>query len=212
MTLLLIALAVASGPSSSSHDAEYRRLSEEMDRMAKAGNWNAVEYSFSRLDALGVPHSFKVLLHAAFAAREAGDMALAKERLHAAAALRQDPAVEEWLWSIQRDYVPVLVAADLLANYRLVPEQLPFSPEHRRAVQFAMRKVEEDGYFKGLLPKGVYHFRPFLDDDPGRRFTLDLRRERQSVDLRTRLGPTKRDRRRRKRLDRRLERAAQRGR
>lgn len=177
-----------------------------MDRMAEAGNWLAVERSFGRLDALGSPHTFDVLVNAAFSARERGDITLARKRLHDADALGDDPQVDEWLWTIEKDYAFVLVAADLMANYRLLPEQMPFSPEHRRAVQFAMQKVEHDGIFNGLLPKGAYRFEPVVPSERARTYAFDLRTERKSIDLRTKEGPTKRDRRRRARLDRKLAR------
>lgn len=174
--------------------------------MAKVGNWPAVERSFVRLEAMGFPHTFKVLVNAAYSAREIGDIALAKERLHAARTLEADKAVDEWLWSIQQEYAPLMVAADLTDNYRLIPGAMPFSPEHRRAVEFAVEKVEEDGRFDGLLPKGTYTFEPFDESAPRPSFTFDLTHERPSVDLRTHPGPTKRDRRKRARIDKKMAR------
>lgn len=202
LSLLLFSMAWADAPGRP--PAEYQRLSDEMVRMAKAGNWTAVERSFSRMETIGHPHTFRVLVNAAHAARERGDIGLARERLLEADQLETDPDVKQWLWSIQQDYAPVFVAADLPANYRLVPAAMPFVPDKRRAVLFAQGQVVEDSAFKGLLPKGQYTFRPFEEEGGGHVFTFDLRRERPTIDLRTRETPTRRDRRRRARIDKRL--------
>lgn len=206
MLLFLLPLLASAAPSSGTDHGEYRRISEDMHRMAKAGNWLAVERSFLRLEKLGSPHTVKVLLDAAYSARERGDMTVARQRLHQASRIGENPKVAAWLWDIEKQYAPVTVAADLLDNYRLVPEAMPFSPEHRRVVQVAMERVRQDGYFSGLLPKGAYRFEPYVNGE-GRVYRFDLNTDRSSIDLRTKDEPTGRDRRRRARLDRRLEKA-----
>lgn len=198
--LLLTSFVLAAEPVQR-RPAEYQRLSEEMKRMAKAGNWGAVERSFLRLDAISTEHTFAVLLNSAFSAREMGDVGLAKQRLVAASKLQKDPIVEEWLWSIQDKYVSVFLGSNLADNMRLFPESMPFMPEQRSAVQFAMKTIEEEALFDGLLPKGKYTFRPLTETDGPYVLHFDLSRERQSIDLRSHKHGTASDRRKRRRID-----------
>jgi hypothetical protein len=191
--------------------AEYVRLAEEMGRKAKKNNWVAVERTFGKLDAMGIPHSFTVLWNAAHAARHRGDILAARERLKKAAKIEENEDVANWLWDIQQDYGPVMVAADLPANYRLVPKKMPFEPTKRKAVEFGVKQVLENSYFDGLLPRGVYTFEPLgAPDDSPLSFDFTLRADRQRFDLRTREEPTRADRRKRARIDRKLEKQRQR--
>ncbi len=186
--------------------AEYVRLAEEMARQAKRNNWVAVERTYGKLDAMGLPHTFTVLWNAAHAARNQGNILAARERLKAAAKIEEKKELTDWLWDIQQDYGPVMVAADLPANYRLVPKKMPFEPEKRKAVEFGVEKVLEDSYFDGLLPRGIYTFEPLnAADDSPRSFQFTLRADRQRFDLRTHEEPTRADRRKRARIDRKLE-------
>jgi hypothetical protein len=210
--LLLFASAFAGDPEAvgatpETRAAEYLRLSEEMDRSATRANWVAVERLFAKLDEMGQPHTYAVLINAAQAARAVGDLATAKARLLQAHALKEDRSVAEWLWQIQEQYGPVLLAADLPANYRLVPKAMPFNPEHRRAVEFAQSRVLADSYFDGLLPLGQYVFAPYEPAADAVVFAFEARQNRQRFDVRTKDEPTRRDRKRRERIDRRLERA-----
>jgi hypothetical protein len=197
--LLLASIAMADGPR---RPAEYQRLSEDMARMAKVGNWSAVERSFRRLDAISQDHPFKVLVAAAYSARETGNVALVRDRLQQAAALQADEDVQNWLFSLQEKYVAVTLAADLADDMRLFPKQMPFAPEERAAVQFAMQTVEDEAMFVGLLPKGEYTFRPIDTTEGPYVLPFDLAKERHTIDLRTHKHGTARDRRKRKRLDR----------
>ncbi|MEZ4323315.1 MAG: hypothetical protein R3F61_37975 [Myxococcota bacterium] len=185
--------------------AEYVRLAEEMDRAVKRNNMVQVERLFEKLDTMGLPHSFPVLVNAAHAARSEGDILTAKKRLSDAQRLQESEDIVRWLWDIQNDYGPVMVAADLPDNYRLECKQMPFEPEHRRAVQYAQERVLEDSFFEGLLPRGEYVFRSYgAPDDSPRTFAFTLRADRQRFDLRTKDVPTRGDRKKRARIDRRV--------
>ena len=186
--------------------AEYVRLAENMAMHAKRNNWVAVERTFQKLDEMGLPHTFTVLWNAAHAARNQGNIMGARDHLRAAAKLEEKKEVADWLWDIQQDYGPVMVAADLPANYRLIPEKMPFEPEKRKAVEYGVNEVLVDSYFDGLLPRGVYTFEP-LDAPEGSplSFRFTLRADRQRFDLRTHDEPTRADRKKRERIDKKLE-------
>lgn len=211
--VLLVWCAFAGEPGSAvtspgSRAAEYQRLSEEMDRAAKRTNWVAVERLFASLEAMGQPHTFTVFVQAAQAARGQGDTATAKARLLKAAAIREDREVLDWLWQIQKEYGPVMLAADLPANYRLTTEAMPFNPEHRKSVEYAQNQVIEASMFDGLIPRGSYRFAPYRVEADSLVFDFEVRENPRRIDIRTKDEPTRADRKKRERIDRRIAREA----
>jgi len=210
--VLALGVAVAGGPPSGapvsdmSQQAEYVRLAEELNKAMTRNNWVAVERLFGKLEAVGVPHTRTPLYNAGLAAMQRGEIAVARSRLIAAQKLEETDDVGELLWTIQRSYGPVMLAADLPANYRLECEVMPFGTIERAAVKFAKQSVLEDSYFEGLIPRGEYSFQPYLEDSEGPSFKFTLRADRQRFDLRTREEPTGADRKKRARIDRKIAR------
>ena len=212
LVVLGLGVAVAGGtPSGSavsevSRQAEYVRLAEELNKAMTRNNWVAVERLFGKLEEIGVPHTRSALYNAGLAAMQRGNIAEAKARLIAAQKLQETDDVGDLLWTIQRSYGPVMLAADLPANYRLKCEVMPFSTIERTAVIFAKQSVLEDSFFEGLIPRGEYVFGPYLDESEGPSFEFTLRADRQRFDLRTREEPTGSDRKKRARIDRKIAR------
>jgi hypothetical protein len=205
--LLTMSAAFAGDPGSDlaspeGRQAEYVRLSEEMYRAAKRNNWVAAERLYGKLDEMGMPHTFAVMVSGAHAARFRGDMTTARARLQQAAKIEESKEVMAWLWDIQNDYGPVKLAADLPANYRLECVSMPFEPEQRKAVEFAQQEILEKSYFEGILPRTEYVFKPFSGDSPS--FPFTLRADKQTFDLRTHEVPTGRDRKKRARIDKKI--------
>ncbi|MCB9674097.1 MAG: hypothetical protein H6737_03220 [Alphaproteobacteria bacterium] len=185
--------------------AEYVRLAEEMYRATKRNNWTAVERLYGQLDEMGMPHTFQVLTNAAHAARNRGDITTARVRLIEASRIQDSKEIKDWLWDIQNDFGPVKLAADLPANYRLECPGMPFEPLHRKAVEFAQQEIMEKSYFEGILPRTDYVFRPYGESDESRRtFKFSLRADKQTFDLRTHDEPTRADRKKRERIDRKI--------
>ena len=187
--------------------AEYRRLSDELARAAKRNNWTAVDRLLQQLDDIGHPHTLAVLKIAAEANTVEGNVTGALGRLTTASMLDPDPVVTERLATLRATYGPVFLAADLPANYRLAPQSMPFEPERRAAVQFAVEQMREHGVYDGVLPHGTYVFAPYgVTSGPGV-FRIDVRGDRRSIDLRTHEVITGADRRKRARIDRKIEKA-----
>lgn len=138
-------------------ESEYRRLHEELDRLAKRNAWPGVERTFQKMLATGVEPQFEDLKVAAHAAQASGDIAAARDRLAKASGLKEDKEILDWLWSIDSQYGPVFFAGNP-GDVALEPKVMPFDPIQAKAVQHAAKQVEETGIFEGLLPKGDYTF------------------------------------------------------
>lgn len=184
--------------------AEYKRLETEILGLAQRGHWSAVDRLLEKLEDTGQPHTQEALVVYAQAASRRGDIFVAKQRLEQALSVRPDSDIDAWLQRIHDDYSPVLLAADLPANYRLTPERLPFLVEARSAVAFAQQAIIDESLFQGLLPRGNYTFHPYGQTEGNAVIPLEVRGGRRSIDLRTKDEPTAADRRKRARIDKKL--------
>lgn len=146
-------------PASSVDRSEYKRLREDLDRLAKRNAWVGVERTFRKMVATGVPPTFDDYKIAAHAAQNLGSIQQVRDRLVAANGIREDKEVLDWLWSIDSTYGKVFLAGDVGEN-TLSIKVAPFDPTQARALQFAVDEVESTGMFEGLLPKGDYLFGP----------------------------------------------------
>lgn len=146
-------------PSAAVNQAEYVRLQQELEKLAARNAWSGVERTYRKLVATGVAPSFKDHVAGAYAARALGDMSAARARLSAANALQEDKQVLEWLWDIDTRYGRVYLACDGgKHSVELAAEAMPFNPDLRRSVEFAIEKIAETCEFDGLLPHGQYTF------------------------------------------------------
>lgn len=169
-------------------ESEYRRLREELDRLAKRNAWAGVERTFIKMLETGREPKFDDLKTAAHAAQQLGDISEARERLAKAAAMREDKDVLDWLWIIDSNYGPVFFAGNP-GQVSLAPKVMPFDPVQSKAVQFAAAQVAETGMFEGLLPRGDYLF--------GER-EIDVGTSMRRVDLRNDAGVRKSERKKKK--------------
>lgn len=181
--------------------AEYQRLADEMLGHARRGHWGAVERLLLKIEATGQPHTQEVLVIFAQSSARKGNLFDTKEQLEHALEIRDDEEIRTWLNRIDAVYSPVLLAADLPANYRLTTERKPFQLEERGAVEYAQVQILENSYFKGLLPRGSYTFGPYGQTEGNGVFPIEVRGGRTSIDLRTKDEPTAKDRRKRAKID-----------
>jgi hypothetical protein len=138
--------------------AEYVRLSQELEKLAGRNAWSGVERTYLEIIAIGAQPAAKDHLAGAHAATALGNITAARSRLEAATKLVEDKQILDWLWSIDSGFGRVFVAADKGPKTRLTCDEMPFNPEHRKAVEFAMAEVENTGMFDGYLPQGNYKF------------------------------------------------------
>lgn len=139
--------------------AEYWRLHDEMQKLAKRQVWPGVARLYNEMAALdGVVLTYDDFVAGAMAARHEGDVLEAYERLTAAAKLEGTREVIEWLWSIDTAYGRVTLVTDPPGAANLTIETMPMLPDQRAAVEAARRQVEEAGAYDGMLPEGTYTF------------------------------------------------------
>lgn len=137
--------------------AEYIRLSQELEKLATRNAWPGVVRTYDALIATGVAPKFEDHLIGAHGARAIGDITSARQRLLLANELREEREVIDWLWEIDSTYGQVYLACDA-GKGQLQAEAMPFDPDQAHAVEFAAAKVLENGVFEGYLPQGKYFF------------------------------------------------------
>ena len=137
-------------------EAEYHRLSGELQRYAERQTWTAVEQAYLGCVATGAQMKFADHFHAAHAAQARGDMQAARNRLKKALDLNPDPPRDliDWLFAIDTTYSSAKVTAYEGAS--ILPKNRPFDPVQSRAIDWADQQLQTKGYFEGLLPRGMY--------------------------------------------------------
>ncbi len=138
-------------------NAEYVRLSQDLEELASRNAWSGVERAFLGILATGVSPSFDDLVSGAHAARAVGDVNAVRERLLLDNGEREDRTVIDWLFEIDSNYGLVYLAGDP-GEVALTPAVAPFNPDHLAAVQFAAKQIEQSGVYEGYLPAGTYAF------------------------------------------------------
>ena len=159
--------------------AEYRRLSEELHKLATRNAWTGVERFYKQLEETGVPIQFDELITGAHSARAIGDTKLARTRLVTASKLKEQRDVIEWLWEIDEAYGTVYLACDPDRKKRpeLGIKAMPFDPNQAKSVHFAQEQVSENCLFDGMLPGGKYTVGPY-------NFQVKPKVESVSIDMR----------------------------
>jgi len=178
--------------SQSQRESEYKRLSHEMDTLAKKTAWAGVERTFKRMVETGIEPTFDDLRTAATASQALGDIHATFTRLNQARELREDKELFEWIWALERAYGRVLLAGNP-GKVTFEAKVIPFDPTQAKVVQYAQKSIEETGVFEGWLPVGEYTFGG-VDI-----LVKDSNTSRRTVDLRTDDGVRKSERKKKKR-------------
>ncbi|MGF1626336.1 MAG: DUF4157 domain-containing protein [Alphaproteobacteria bacterium] len=162
--------------------AEVQRLSEEMSKLAAKNAWTGVTRAYEAIEALG-PDAFVQAqnpadLHrlAAEAARNAGDTRRYMSLLQRAGAVlagatgeqadAQRDVIDQALAGLKSGYGTVRIAprsepkskkqAAALTGPALVRELMPFAADERKSIEVAAARLQETGYFSGMMPAGAY--------------------------------------------------------
>lgn len=136
------------------NEAEYRRLSQEIQRLAERQHWEGVEHKYIAARETGVDLSFADHLSGAQAAMALGHVRDARHRYEAARDLDVDRGVIEALWNIDTLYGEVALRAD--PGEALSVAVVPFDPQQAAAIAYANERLGETGVFTGYLPQGDY--------------------------------------------------------
>jgi hypothetical protein len=158
---LFFAIAVVCAAPARADDvnsAEHDRIADEMSKLAQRQIWPGVERKYQELLKLGTALNLQDHIHGAMAAREAGDVLAAYDRLKEAVKIKATREVVDWLWDIDNNYGLVELVSVPARSAALDAGELPFDPNHRRAVEAAIEVARKDGVFIGMLPRGEYTF------------------------------------------------------
>lgn len=136
--------------------AEKFRLTEEMGKLAARNAWAGVESKYEDLLALNVPLDFDTHTLAAQSAKTLGKTLQVYERLVRAREMQEDPAVLAEIEAIDSAYGRVRIVGNERWSLPLARPSMPFAPDERKSVEYAIRVAEEAGAFEGMLPAGTY--------------------------------------------------------
>ncbi len=138
--------------------AEYNRLTQELEKLAERNAWAGVERTWGKLVLTQIPPSYEDLSYAANAARALGDTAAARERWLMAKERKEDPMIFDALFEIDQNYGTVALQCDPGVGWELTTEQRPFQPDRIRSVEFAAAAIADSCAFEGMIPVGTYAF------------------------------------------------------
>lgn len=185
------------GPIEQVDQAEAIRLSQELEKLSKRNAWAGVERTYVALVKTNGPLTRDDHKHGAHAAQVLGKMSEARARLQLANQFGEDSEIMDWLWDIDSNYGRVFLAGDL-ETIELRCLKMPFNPIQAKAVQYAVRQVEETGVFEGLLPQGEYEILTPLRSPPSQMVHVMPRIQNVRIDLRTAQGLKRAEKKRKK--------------
>lgn len=147
--------------------AEYTRLTQEIQSLAKKGHWAGVERAYRAMLDTGIPPTADEYVAGAQAARQLGDVTEARQRIVLALEVLNVHELRDWLSEIDTSYGPVALYGDP-GKVSLETDAIPFDPLKKAAVEHAMAEVDATGSYEGLLPAGNYRFGSLsIDVRPG---------------------------------------------
>ena len=170
-TVLLPSLAQAQ-----SADAERFRLEEEMRKLAARNAWAGVERAYVGLLGLKIELPFEDHYMGAQSARYLGKFYEVYARLNRARELDPTPEVLSSLETLDAKYGRVDIKGDARRRPELSRPVMPFAPDERKAVEYAIEVVAGAGNFKGMLPAGDYLV-------GSQKFTVTLGKDWQVVEV-----------------------------
>ena len=158
-SLYLLSSFAVHAAATSEADAERVRLSEDMARMAKRGNWRAVDKKYRQIAALRkVDIPFEDHMMGAQASFNLGDIASTRQRIVLALDVQENEEALQWLEGIDAAFVSIDISIDNSydGDRELKMTELPFMPEEQDAYNRAKRMLADKGQFAGMLPVGEY--------------------------------------------------------
>lgn len=139
-------------------EAEKLRLEEEMFRLAERNAWSGVEHKYEELMGLKeVEIPFDDHFLGAQAARKIGKTWEVYQRLERALVLdTENVEIKDELAGIDRNFGRVDIQGDPRRRPVLSRASMPFAPDQRKSIEYAMEVVAGSGSFYGMLPAGDY--------------------------------------------------------
>jgi len=156
VALLTAALVPATTYAADCDMAEKLRLSEEAKKLAQRNAWAGVERSFSGLIGTKCELKFTEYELGAQSARYLGKTFEMYERLTAAKDLDPQAEILDLLAGLDTNYGRVEIKGDARRRPVLTRPSMPFPPDQRKSIEYAISVVDGTGSFQGMLPLGDY--------------------------------------------------------
>lgn len=153
---ILAGLAVPTVASAECNESEKYRLSGELKKLAQRNAWSGVERTYELMLETGCELDFEEHGLGAESARYLGKTFEMYERLASAKAIDAQQAVLDSLAGLDANYGRVEIKGDPRRRPVLSREAMPFAPDQRKSIEWAITVVENTGSFKGMLPVGDY--------------------------------------------------------
>ncbi len=151
----LLAPATAQAQTSD-QEAERYRLTEDMRRLAQRNAWVGVEARYADLLALRIPLPVDTHLLGAQSAGYLGKTWQVYRRLERANEVDPDPELQQEMAALDGRYGRVRIEGSARWELPLSRPAMPFGPDERKSVEYAIMVAKESGGFEGMLPAGDY--------------------------------------------------------
>jgi len=137
--------------------AELMRLTQDLSSLSKRQHWMGVERIYEKILAIeGATIHYEVHRLAADASRARGDMAATLDRIERAVKLETHDEDLRLMTSLQENFGRVVLETTPRRPTVLSRDEMPFPPDQRLQIKTAMVACDKEGYFRGMLPLGIY--------------------------------------------------------
>jgi hypothetical protein len=149
--------AFAGKPDPKQAQAELMRLTQDLSSLSKRQHWMGVERIYEKILAIEGAHiHYEVHRLAADASRARGDMAATLDRIERAVKLETHDEDLRLMTSLQENFGRVVLETTPRRPAVLSRDEMPFPPDQRLQIKTAMVACDKEGYFRGMLPLGLY--------------------------------------------------------
>jgi len=163
MKALCLAIAIFSAPvwandhQDEQAQAELMRLTQDMSSLSKRQLWMGVERVYEKILAIENAYiHYEVHRLAADASRARGDMAATLDRIERAVSIEAHEEDVRLMTSLQENFGRVVLETTPRRPAVLSRDEMPFPPDQRLQIKTAMVACDKEGYFRGMLPLGLY--------------------------------------------------------
>lgn len=157
---LVAVLSACVAPAAVAQDAtaaaERYRLEQEIERLAQRNAWAGVETKYQELLDLRLETSYAVHMLGAQAARSLGKTWETRQRLELARSVEENAEAVDNIALIDATYGRVRLKGNPRWTVRFSRPAMPFAPDERKSVEYAVFVLENGGSFEGMLPIGEY--------------------------------------------------------
>jgi hypothetical protein len=136
--------------------AKVRQIRDEMNRFAGKNAWNGVDRKYQQVIALTPNVSLELHRLGAQAARMLGKTYEMYTRLENITQLESDTTVQQEISALESSYGRVRILGNIRWTVVLSRPSMPFLPDQKSSVKYAIDELANTGSFEGMIPVGKY--------------------------------------------------------